>query len=98
MALLQTDFIKRSLEKTRDNTKFTCANCGKGFIYESELSLHSLVYAETRPFTCPYPDCDRKYKMDLEYRRYIKAHRNPPPKVHCKIKGCHYNGDQKGLK
>ena len=50
-----------------------------------------------KSFMCPYPDYDRKYKMDPEYRRHIKAHRNPPSEVHCEIKGCHFDGDQKGL-
>ena len=78
--------------------RFTCASCGKGFIYQSEFSLHSLVHSETKPFTCPYLGCVRKYKMDPVYRRYIKAHSNPPPKVHFENEGCHYDGNQKGLK
>ena len=80
------------------NAKFTCANCGKGFIYESELSVHSSVHSETKPFTCPYPGCNRKYKNRSQVQRHIKTHRNLSPKVHCKIEGCHYSGDQKGLK
>ena len=51
----------------------TCAICGKGFAYESQLKTHQSVHSKTR-HKCTFESCTRDFKNIGDLTRHLKQH------------------------
>ncbi|KAF2879541.1 hypothetical protein ILUMI_26625 [Ignelater luminosus] len=59
--------------KTHSNEfKFNCEQCGKGFIYGSQLKAHTKVHSDTL-YKCD--DCNKIFRDEKYYKMHLKIHK-----------------------
>ncbi|CAO3589425.1 unnamed protein product [Absidia cylindrospora] len=73
----------------KDNNKYQCTYCQKGFSRPSSLRIHVYSHTGEKPFTCPELNCGRSFSVQSNMRRHIRVHklngkhlklrRSPPP-------------------
>ncbi|KAL2213271.1 putative C2H2 transcription factor [Sarocladium strictum] len=66
----------------------TWPGCPKTFNRPARLRDHLNSHTNSRPFKCPYPDCDKDYIEDKHLKQHIKGSHTLERKHVCQRDGC----------
>ncbi|KAK7225565.1 hypothetical protein V2G26_013568 [Clonostachys chloroleuca] len=66
----------------------TWPGCPKTFNRPARLRDHLNSHTNSRPFKCPYDDCDKDYTVDKHLKQHIKAVHTQERKHVCPREGC----------
>ena len=55
--------------------KHFCAECGKGFYFESELISHRRCHLKIPGYSCFAKNCNKSYKREAELRAHVVTHK-----------------------
>lgn len=66
----------------------TWPGCPKTFNRPARLRDHLNSHTNSRPFQCPYEDCDKDYTVDKHLKQHIKAVHTHERKHVCQREGC----------
>lgn len=66
----------------------TWPGCPKTFNRPARLRDHLNSHTNSRPFKCPYEDCDKDYTVDKHLKQHIKAVHTHERKHVCPREGC----------
>lgn len=66
----------------------TWPGCPKTFNRPARLRDHLNSHTNSRPFKCPYDDCDKDYTVDKHLKQHIKAVHTHERKHVCQVAGC----------
>lgn len=66
----------------------TWPGCSKTFNRPARLRDHLNSHTNSRPFKCPYPDCDKDYIEDKHLKQHIKGSHTLERKHVCQRDGC----------
>ncbi|KID68013.1 Zinc finger, C2H2-type/integrase, DNA-binding protein, partial [Metarhizium hybridum] len=66
----------------------TWPGCTKAFNRPARLRDHLNSHTNSRPFKCPYDDCDKDYIEDKHLKQHIKAAHTNERKYACQVPGC----------
>lgn len=66
----------------------TWPGCTKTFNRPARLRDHLNSHTNSRPFKCPYDDCDKDYIEDKHLKQHIKAAHTNERKYTCQVDGC----------
>ncbi|OAA50434.1 Zinc finger, C2H2-type/integrase, DNA-binding protein [Metarhizium rileyi] len=66
----------------------TWPGCLKAFNRPARLRDHLNSHTNSRPFKCPYDDCDKDYIEDKHLKQHIKAAHTNERKYVCQVPGC----------
>ena len=66
----------------------TWPGCTKTFNRPARLRDHLNSHTNSRPFKCPYDDCDKDYTVDKHLKQHIKAVHTQERKHVCQREGC----------
>ncbi|KHN99666.1 Zinc finger, C2H2-type/integrase, DNA-binding protein [Metarhizium album ARSEF 1941] len=66
----------------------TWPGCPKAFNRPARLRDHLNSHTNSRPFKCPYDDCDKDYIEDKHLKQHIKAAHTNERKYTCQVPGC----------
>ena len=78
---------------------YTCAECGKGFITSDGHRRHMNGHNIAKRFKCTFPDCSKTFTSILTRKAHFKnVHTVKGPRVECKFKdnGCKKDFSSKG--
>ena len=68
---------------------FICEVCKKTFASKQNLREHGFIHTGEKPFTCPFPGCDRRYRQASQLAFHKRGHYKReskvfhPPSFHC---------------
>lgn len=82
-----SDFCEEFLQNDKKCYRCTFGGCGKIFKYKSEITKHSVVHFNNRPFSCPYEGCDKAFKRSDALENHIRIHTKQSPFV-CDFPEC----------
>ena len=68
--------------------KYFCADCGKGFFFESELTSHRRCHLKIPGFSCFAKNCDKSYKREAELIAHVATHKKK--RIDCPVRTCSY--------
>ena len=68
--------------------KHFCVDCGKGFFFESELTLHRRCHLKIPGYSCFAKNCNKSYKREAELRAHVITHKKK--RIDCPVKACTY--------
>ncbi|KAK2608783.1 hypothetical protein QQS21_002640 [Conoideocrella luteorostrata] len=66
----------------------TWPGCPKTFNRPARLRDHLNSHTNSRPFKCPYDDCEKDYIEDKHLKQHIKAAHTNERKYVCQVEGC----------
>lgn len=66
----------------------TWPGCSKTFNRPARLRDHLNSHTNSRPFKCPYADCDKDYTVDKHLKQHIKATHTNERRHVCQKEGC----------
>lgn len=66
----------------------TWPGCPKTFNRPARLRDHLNSHTNSRPFKCPYADCDKDYTVDKHLKQHIKATHTNERRHVCQKEGC----------
>ena len=66
----------------------TWPGCTKTFNRPARLRDHLNSHTNSRPFKCPYEDCDKDYTVDKHLKQHIKATHTHERRHVCQREGC----------
>ncbi|XP_032997779.1 uncharacterized protein LOC117042339 [Lacerta agilis] len=59
--------------------RFLCTHCGKGFLAEHTLNVHTRIHTGEKPFKCP--ECDFRCNVSSNLNRHRRTHRWERPQL-----------------
>ncbi|XP_044192026.1 zinc finger protein 160-like isoform X1 [Thunnus albacares] len=75
--------LKSALNKTKNNSwnsgkeAFSCSECGKGFIYTTNLKRHMMIHIGEKPFSCS--ECGRTFVQRSHLHEHMRCHTGEKP-------------------
>lgn len=88
--------LKRHLMRDDHNgahaKKFVCSVCGLRCYDATQLSRHSLVHTDERPYVCHYENCTKRYRSKKVLTDHFRTHTGEKP-FHCQF--CEYRGSSR---
>ena len=68
--------------------KHFCADCKKGFYFESELTSHRRCHLKIPGYSCFAKNCNKSYKHEAELRAHVATHKKK--RIDCLVRTCSY--------
>jgi len=65
--------------------RYLCKECGNSFFDNSKLKRHMLVHTQIKTFTCPVPNCRKKFSLAYNLKSHVKAHNRIGDKFKCEV-------------
>ena len=76
------------------NQKFTCADCGKSYPFESQLKDHHMKHRTKKRFQCMATKGGKWFKIESSLTKHMKMHDGIMHKCHV-VKDCDYQNVDK---
>ena len=66
---------------THADFMYECTDCGRGFIFKSQLESHCKVHLKMAGFVCFKPKCGKRFKRESELNAHLLVHDKKGNKV-----------------
>ena len=86
--LFDTPNCMRRHRYSHKKPKHFCADCGKGFYFESELTSHRRCHLKIPGYSCFAKNCNKSYKREAELRAHVVTHKKK--RIDCPVRTCSY--------